>query len=685
VRKDTKDVLDRLKEGGMSVAMVTGDAILTAAHVAKEVGICDPDPEAVNPSDELQKLLLKKKVSKRPILILEESSRGMIWRSYEDNREVEIYESGRTPSLAMIYDLATTGKNLSAAIEADKGTTKILQHFKIFARMKPDEKETVIECLHSVGLNCLMCGDGANDVGALKQADVGVALLTGFGNVNVEKGDDGIDKKEDKAALTTALVTREEIEALRKLPVKLIKGKIRSIGVDPDQYPDLMEKEDLIKLYRIKASELAVRRHDMQNKLEKAKMTRAEMQAKQKAIIAEKQQKMMDRVKELEEQGVSFAQFKVLKEFMSKEWSENAKKKAELQKLHTVEGGAAMLAAQLDDLETGELPMVKLGDASVAAPFTSKMPSIRSCVDIIRQGRCTLVTSIQMYQILALNCLISAYSLSVLYLDGVKYGDTQMTAMGLLGSISYMSVSRSKPLDRLSPVRPLTSIFHPALFFSLLGQFAVHLGTMYWATRMAKNHLPTDYETDLDGEFKPGILNSVVFLVSSVQQVTVFVVNLQGRPFMTGLTENRPLLWSLLATFIMTFMFASESVPGLNKYFQLVPFPDENFRDSILRLLVADVLVAFSIDRLMKFIFCPQILIASMKGWTAKDVFGLFKTVTGLCVFMYLLLGNEDTWEELLREEALINGEELVDITNLTIATYENVSRAADLTVGIEL
>jgi len=262
--------------------------------------------------------------------------------------------------------------------------------------MKPDEKETVIECLHSVGLNCLMCGDGANDVGALKQADVGVALLTGFGNVNVEKSDDGVDKNEDKAALTTALVTREEIEALRKLPVKLIKGKIRSIGVDPDQYPDLMEKEDLIKLYRIKASELAVRRHDMQNKLEKAKMTRAEMQAKQKAIIAEKQQKMMDRVKELEEQGVSFAQFKVLKEFMSKEWSENAKKKAELQKLHTVEGGAAMLAAQLDDLETGELPMVKLGDASVAAPFTSKMPSIRSCVDIIRQGRCTLVTSIQM-------------------------------------------------------------------------------------------------------------------------------------------------------------------------------------------------------------------------------------------------------------------------------------------------
>jgi cation-transporting ATPase 13A1 len=541
--------------------------------------------------------------------------------------------------------------------------------------MSPDEKETVIESLHHVGLTCLMCGDGANDVGALKQADVGVALLSGFGNANVDKGADRKSTKDDSVALT-AFATKEDIDALRCLPVKAIKAKIRSIGVDPDEYPEIMEKEDLVKLYRIKASELAVKRHDMKMRMDKAKMTKAEMKANQQKLVVDKQAKMMERVRELEAKGESFAQFKAMKEFMSLEWGESNKKKKEMQKMNTVEGGAAMLAAQLDDLETGDLPMVKLGDASIAAPFTSKMPSIRSCVDIIRQGRCTLVTTIQMYQILALNCLISAYSLSVLYLDGVKYGDTQMTAMGILGSISYMSVSRSKPLDRLSSVRPLASIFHPSLFISLLGQFAAHLATMYWATRMAKQHMAPGYETDLDGQFQPGILNSVVFLVSSVQQVTVFVVNLQGRPFMTGLTENRPLLWSLLATFIMTFMFASESVPGLNKYFQLVPFPDDNFRDTILRLLAADVMIAFFFDRLMKFIFCREILFASMKGWTMKDIVSLSKTVAILFAVMYMLLGNEETWEELLREEGMFDdaNEMNATISETLIETARNAS-----------
>lgn len=197
---------------------------------------------------------------------------------------------------------------------------------------------------------------------------------------------------------------------------------------------------------------------------------------------------------------------------------------------------------------------------------------------------------------------------------------------------------------------------------------------MVVAVHGAKQHLPLDHEVNLDGEFKPGILNTVVFLVANVQQVTVFVVNLQGRPFMTGLTENRPLLYSLVVTFILTFMFASESVPGLNKYFQLVPFPDDAFRDHILKILLIDVTATFFLDRFMKFLFCPHILYASVKGTTFKDVFGLARTVGVIFFLMNMFLNNDDQWEELMMQEGRFE--------ELGINVTENATNVTEGMVG---
>ena len=52
---------------------------------------------------------------------------------------------------------------------------------------------------------------------------------------------------------------------------------------------------------------------------------------------------------------------------------------------------SANAAAAMEDMGGSSVPMVRPGDASIAAPFTSRQPSVRSVVSLIRQGRCTLL------------------------------------------------------------------------------------------------------------------------------------------------------------------------------------------------------------------------------------------------------------------------------------------------------
>lgn len=419
VRKDTASVLRRLKEGGMGVAMVTGDALLTAIHVAKEVNIFEPlgflqdTEEEQIANEELRALIETKRAQKgqppvkpkksnqefKPIAYLDTSEQGSLyWRNYDDGSKVEVFSASDIPRLSQEYELAMTGKNLEQAYEDDSDTHKYLQYIKVFARMSPVAKESVIESLHSVGLLCMMCGDGANDVGALKQSDVGVALLTGFSNINVAKPEDEEQKKEkkDDSSTVTAIMSKDQLDVIRSLPVTLIKMKIKSLGVDPNKYPEIVEKEDLVKLYQITARQVAIQRHEEKNALMQKKKSKDELAAEKQAQMVEIQKQMLDRTAELEAQGVKFASFRAMREVLSQQAKA---KKGEIVKSSGVEGSAANLASQLDDIGTGDLPMIKLGDASIAAPFTSKMPSIQNCVDIVRQGRCTLVSSMQMVSV----------------------------------------------------------------------------------------------------------------------------------------------------------------------------------------------------------------------------------------------------------------------------------------------
>lgn len=105
-------------------------------------------------------------------------------------------------------DYALLCRDLPSALQR----RRLLLMCPVFARMSPDLKQTLVEDLQAIGFTVSMCGDGANDCGALRAADVGVSLSSAEASVaapfssNMEHiGSVLCVIKEGRAALTTSL------------------------------------------------------------------------------------------------------------------------------------------------------------------------------------------------------------------------------------------------------------------------------------------------------------------------------------------------------------------------------------------------------------------------------------------------------------------------------------------------
>lgn len=257
----------------------------------------------------------------------------------------------------------------------------------------------------------------------------------------------------------------------------------------------------------------------------------------------------------------------------------------------------AMMDTLMLDLE-GDAPSIKFGDASVAAPFTSKLSSVKSVVNIVRQGRATLVAMIQMYKILALNSLIMAYSLSVLHLAGIKQGDWQATIAGLMITVCFFGIAKSTALEVLSKERPQPNIFNAYIIVSVLGQAAVHLVSLLFIHSEAMSYVEILKEDlPVDAKFRPNILNSAIYLVSLIMQISTFAINYQGLPFREPITKNKAMFNSLVGVSLIAFAAAAEISTDLNDWMQLVPFPDE-FRWKLLATMAGDFSIAWGVEYL---------------------------------------------------------------------------------------
>ncbi|XP_013368952.1 PREDICTED: probable cation-transporting ATPase 13A3 isoform X4 [Chinchilla lanigera] len=134
LKQETPAVLEDLHKANIRTVMVTGDNMLTAVSVARDCGMILPQDkiiiaEALPPKD------------------------------------------GKVAKINWHYADSLTQCSNSSAINSE-----LMLHGTVFARMAPDQKTQLVEALQNVDYFVGMCGDGANDCGALKRAHGGISL-----------------------------------------------------------------------------------------------------------------------------------------------------------------------------------------------------------------------------------------------------------------------------------------------------------------------------------------------------------------------------------------------------------------------------------------------------------------------------------------------------------------------------
>lgn len=114
------------------------------------------------------------------------SSNGFLpdltWRTVDESVIIPVDPSAPfDQALFDKYDICITGAAMRKyESQPDQTAWKALVgHTYVYARVAPSQKERILITLKELGFITLMAGDGTNDVGALKQADIGVALLDG--------------------------------------------------------------------------------------------------------------------------------------------------------------------------------------------------------------------------------------------------------------------------------------------------------------------------------------------------------------------------------------------------------------------------------------------------------------------------------------------------------------------------
>lgn len=243
-------------------------------------------------------------------------------------------------------------------------------------------------------------------------------------------------------------------------------------------------------------------------------------------------------------------------------------------------------------------------EASVASPFTSRVFEISCVLDVIKEGRSSLVTSFSCFQFMSLYSAIQFITVSILYKLGTNLGDFQFLFIDLFLIIPLaVFMSWSKPFPKLCIKRPTANLISPKIIIPLFGNILIllYFQLFIW------NYVHTNYK-DKDWYIKPipgdddevkSTDNTVLFLFGNFQYILIGILLTTGPPYREKIIKNKPFLITVLVTILISIFLMN------NNYFWLNDLMDVTGISSELKykILIISIINYILIEFLNKYFF----------------------------------------------------------------------------------
>jgi len=224
-------------------------------------------------------------------------------------------------------------------------------------------------------------------------------------------------------------------------------------------------------------------------------------------------------------------------------------------------------------------------EASVAAPFTSRVFDVSCVPEVIREGRAALVTSFSCFKYMSLYSAIQFTTVSFLYASASNLGDFQFLYIDLLLILPIaIFMGWTGPYSELSKKRPTASLVSRKVLTPLLGQIVLCILTQlvgWLAVRQQPWYQPPILDKDHSNSHNSE--NSTLFLLSCYQYILSAIVMSVGKPFRQSMAHNFPFVVTMFVALAISTYMLLDPADWLYKLMELT-FMSTKFRVFILVL-----------------------------------------------------------------------------------------------------